>query len=114
MRDNITFEHQAQPDLASLPPYHRLRAIGHNVRCCCEACFAHVERVIEHYLPGFLPPDPLVHRLKELELENAELRAQNERLLSASRATAPHSNHPREPQRPERPTVAFEPVVIGE
>lgn len=113
MQNHTTFDHQAQPDLASLPPYHRLRSIGHNVGCGCEACFVHIERAISRYLPGFLPPDPLVHRLKEIELENTELRALIERLLRASQAMPPNSNHHREPQRPEGHTAAFEPVVIG-
>lgn len=107
MRNNITFEHLTQSDL---PPYHRLRSIGHNVGCVCEACFVLVERAISQYLPGFLPPDPLVRRLEELERENAELRSQNEQLHRISRTTAP--NITREPQRLKHNPAAFEPVVM--
>jgi hypothetical protein len=110
MRNSITFEHQAQQDL---PPYHRLRSIGHNFGCVCEACFVHVERAISHYLPGFLPPDPLVQRIKELEQENAELRLRNEQLHRATTASAPRSTHTREPQRLKHDPAAFEPVVIA-
>lgn len=106
MRHNIIFEHHAQSDL---PPYRRLRAIGHNVGCTCEACFVHVERAILHYLPGLIPPDPLAQRNEELERENAELRKQLDR--SAGRP-GPHLSHAREPQRPRQDSAAFVPVVL--
>lgn len=111
MRDHTIFKHQAQPDLSSSLPYRRLRAFGCDVGCTCEACFAYVERAISHYLPGFLPPDPL-------ELENADLRAQNERLLRANEVlranqpTAPNYNHSPKPKHLESRPAAFEPVVI--
>ena len=110
MRNNITFERHAQYDF---PAYHRRRSMGHRVGCGCEACFVFVERAISRYLPGHLPPDPLVQRLKELEGENAQLRSQNEQLHRATRATTPHSNYSHEPQRHMHDSAAFEPVVIG-
>lgn len=111
MRTIITFEHLAQQDL---PPYHRLRSIGHNVGCVCEACFVHIERAICHYLPGLLLPDPLVQRLKELEQENADLRSRNEQLSRATAGSAPRSTHIREPQRVKHDPAAFQPVVIAQ
>lgn len=103
-----------QLGFSASPTYLRRRAVGHDVDCGCEECFVFIERAIQRYLPGLLPPDPVAHRLRELEMANAELLAQNERLLRAMRATGFHSTPPREPQRQERPGAAFEPVVISE
>ncbi|HMS85521.1 MAG TPA: hypothetical protein PKD12_17905 [Nitrospira sp.] len=111
MRNSITCEHQAQQNL---PPYHRFRSIGHNVGCVCEACFVHVERAISHYLPGFLPPDPLVQRIKELEQENADLRLRNEQLHGANTGSISRSNYAREPQRVKHDPATFQPVVIAQ
>lgn len=88
MRDNTTFEHQAQPDLAARPPYRRLRAIGHTVGCACESCFIHVERAIERYLPGFFPADPMELRLREQDRVIAALRQEVARLSIGHKPSA--------------------------
>jgi hypothetical protein len=107
MRHNNILDLQAQPDVSTSPPYHRRRAIGHHVGCCCEACFVYLERAIEKYLPGFFPADPLELQLRQMEQENLGLRKENERLRDKIKVVVlPH-------QRPMRKPSEYRGVDFG-